>query len=88
MHQLFEKLEEQKENEFSVHVSYLEIYNEELFDLLAVSDGKGLKLYDDGRSKGSVLIQGLEEVAVHSKEEVYDIMTKVSFILIKKNWLK
>ncbi len=36
LHQLFEKLEG-TENEFSVHVSFLEIYNEELFDLLTVS---------------------------------------------------
>lgn len=75
LHQLFEKLEVSG-NEFSVRVSFLEIYNEELFDLLCVSDEKKLKLFDDGRAKGSVLIQGLEEIAVQSKEEVYDIMAK------------
>ncbi len=36
LHHLFEKLEASG-NEFSVRVSFLEIYNEELFDLLSTS---------------------------------------------------
>lgn len=39
LHQLFEKLEASG-NEFSVRVSFLEIYNEELFDLLSTSVGR------------------------------------------------
>lgn len=30
-----------------------------------------LRLYDDASKKGSVIIQGMEEVTVHNKNEVY-----------------
>ena len=62
------------------------LFSPSLFSLFSLSslaqsfcqqDEKKLKLFDDGRAKGSVLIQGLEEVAVQSKDEVYDIMAKV-----------
>ncbi len=56
------------EGEFSVRVSFLEIYNEELFDLLSpVEDQNKLRLFEDSTRKGSVVIQGLEEVIVRSK---------------------
>ena len=60
-------------------MSFLELYNEELFDLLSgESDLTKLRLYEDSARKGSVIIQGLEEVQVHSKKEVYDILEKGS----------
>lgn len=36
------------------------------------------RLYEDGMRKGSVIIQGLEEVQVHSKQEVYRILERGS----------
>jgi len=36
------------------------------------------RLYEDGTKKGSVIIQGLEEVQVHDKREVYRILEKGS----------
>eukprot|EP00051_Salpingoeca_urceolata_P000106 m.32823 g.32823 ORF g.32823 m.32823 type:complete len:1042 (-) comp10167_c0_seq1:14-3139(-) len=76
LHQLFELLE-QGDTEFTVRVSFLEIYNEELFDLLSPpNDTSKLRLFEDSARKGSVVIQGLEEVTVHSKEEVYSILKK------------
>ncbi|XP_065175568.1 kinesin-like protein KIF11 [Sycon ciliatum] len=76
LHQLFERLESQ-DCEFSVRVSFLELYNEEIFDLLtSPEDTSKLRLYEDSSRKGSVIIQGLEEVPVRSKDEVYTIMTK------------
>ena len=36
------------------------------------------RLYEDGSKKGSVIIQGLEEVQVHDKQEVYKILEKGS----------
>ena len=36
------------------------------------------RLYDDGVRKGSVVIQGLEEVRVHDKQEVYRILERGS----------
>ena len=35
--QLFDELRVQQEAEFSVRVSYLELYNEEIFDLLSAA---------------------------------------------------
>lgn len=77
LHQLFEELTKEQNTEFSVMVSFLELYNEELFDLLSPSeDLSKLRLFEDSARKGSVVIQGLEEIAVHSKDEVYTILEK------------
>ncbi|TWW53558.1 Kinesin-like protein KIF11 [Takifugu flavidus] len=52
LHQIFEKLSKNG-TEFSVKVSLLEIYNEELFDLLSPSDdvSKRLQPFDDPKNK-------------------------------------
>ena len=61
----------QQDAEFTVRVSFLELYNEEIFDLLsAADDTTRLRLYEDSTRKGSVIVQGLEEVLVSSKKEV------------------
>ncbi|RDD41685.1 Kinesin-like protein KIF11 [Trichoplax sp. H2] len=77
LHQLFEKLTSQN-FEFSVRVSFVELYNEELFDLLSPSeiDHKKLRIFEDSARKGSVIIQGVEEIIVHTKDEVYGIMER------------
>ncbi len=54
--------------EYSVRVSYLEIYNEELYDLLSGNDDQQkLKLYEDVARKGCNFVQGLEEIVVRNK---------------------
>ncbi|XP_075902228.1 kinesin-like protein KIF11 isoform X2 [Nelusetta ayraudi] len=77
LHQIFEKLSENG-TEFSVKVSLLEIYNEELFDLLSPNEdvGERLQLFDVIRNKRGVLVKGLEEVTVHNKDEVYQILER------------
>ncbi|XP_043842527.1 kinesin-like protein KIF11 isoform X2 [Dromiciops gliroides] len=77
LHQIFEKLTENG-TEFSVKVSLLEIYNEELFDLLNPSTdaSERLQMFDDPRNKRGVIIKGLEEVTVHNKNEVYQILER------------
>nr|ABX55789.1 Costal2 [Xenopus laevis] len=77
LHQIFEKLSENG-TEFSVKVSLLEIYNEELFDLLSPSPdvGERLQMFDDPRNKRGVIIKGLEEISVHNKDEVYQILER------------
>ncbi|XP_067466910.1 kinesin-like protein KIF11 isoform X2 [Thunnus thynnus] len=77
LHQIFEKLSENG-TEFSVKVSLLEIYNEELFDLLSPSEdvNERLQLFDDPRNKRGVVVKGLEEVTVHNKDEVYQILER------------
>ncbi|KAL1788086.1 kinesin KIF11 [Sigmodon hispidus] len=77
LHQIFEKLTDNG-TEFSVKVSLLEIYNEELFDLLSSSTdvSERLQMFDDPRNKRGVIIKGLEEITVHNKDEVYHILEK------------
>ncbi|KAB1271670.1 Kinesin-like protein KIF11 [Camelus dromedarius] len=77
LHQIFEKLTDNG-TEFSVKVSLLEIYNEELFDLLNPSSdvSERLQMFDDPRNKRGVIIKGLEEITVHNKDEVYQILEK------------
>ncbi|GBL95542.1 Kinesin-like protein KIF11 [Araneus ventricosus] len=74
MKHIFEELKKQK-CDFEVSVSFLELYNEEIFDLLSKADGlTKLKLYDS--SKGSVTVQGLEIRNVKSMDDVYDVLDK------------
>lgn len=62
--------------DFSVKVSYLEIYNEELCDLLSTSsEGNKLRIYEDASSKNKGLnVDKLEEKTVNSFEEIYYII--------------
>ncbi|XP_068081231.1 kinesin-like protein Klp61F isoform X2 [Anabrus simplex] len=65
--------------EYSVKVSFLELYNEELLDLLSpVDDSNRIKLYEDATKKGAVIVHGLQELTVRSKNEVYEIMERGS----------
>ncbi|XP_078042053.1 kinesin-like protein Klp61F [Augochlora pura] len=74
---LFDELQLLETQEYTIRVSFLELYNEDLFDLLSVSDdGFKIKLYEDTSKKGAVIIHGLEEITIHSKSEVYKILEK------------
>ena len=56
---------------FYLQVSFLELYNEEMYDLLSsAEDMNKLKLFEDPMVRGSVIIHGLEDVIVTSKEQV------------------
>eukprot|EP01135_Chromosphaera_perkinsii_P007531 Nk52_evm15s913 gene=Nk52_evmTU15s913 len=73
LHNLFEILEQQT-SEYSVKVSFVELYNEELRDLLNSNDNQKLRIFEDASRKGSVIIQGAEEVVVRNKEDVFPIL--------------
>ena len=76
MNHLFDELNSSG-NEFSVQVSLIEIYNEEIMDLLSMSTTvEKLKMYDD--SKGGVKIKGMSEVGVKNKDDIYGIMERGS----------
>lgn len=77
IHHIFQMLNVSGEAEFehSVRVSHLELYNEELIDLLCEEE-KQLKLFDDG-NKG-VRIANLEEALVCSADEISDVLEKSS----------
>ncbi|XP_001352463.2 kinesin-like protein Klp61F [Drosophila pseudoobscura] len=72
---LFDELR-MMEVEFTMRISYLELYNEELCDLLSTDDSTKIRIFDDSTKKGSVIIQGLEEITVQSKDDVYKLLEK------------
>ncbi|VDM48104.1 unnamed protein product [Toxocara canis] len=75
---IFTELDRQKVEEYSVRVSYVELYNEELYDLLSGSDQQQprLRIFEDPIRKGSVVIAGLEEVAIRERDEVYELLRR------------
>ncbi|XP_055389957.1 kinesin-like protein Klp61F [Condylostylus longicornis] len=62
--------------EYAMRISYLELYNEELCDLLSTDDSVKIRIFDDSTKKGSIIIQGLEEVTIHGKDDVYKILER------------
>ncbi|KAL8900219.1 MAG: hypothetical protein Q9207_005799 [Kuettlingeria erythrocarpa] len=64
---LFTRIEAD-ESESSVKCSFIELYNEELRDLVAVDDTTKLKIYEDGQRKGhaATVVQGMEESYIKS----------------------
>ncbi|KAG0476973.1 hypothetical protein HPP92_013814 [Vanilla planifolia] len=83
--QIFDTLESQH-TEYSVKVTFLELYNEEITDLLAPEEfskfaledkqKKQLPLMEDG--KGGVLVRGLEEEIVTSADEIFSLLERGS----------
>ncbi len=62
-------------DEHSVRVSHLELYNEQLTDLLGPEgESPELRMYEDS-AKG-VFVNGLEDVVVRSEEEIFEILDK------------
>jgi kinesin family member 11 len=68
LHRLFHALDADG-SEYSVKCSFIELYNEELRDLLGFDDDKKVKLFDDNSRKGGVIIQGMEETLINTAEE-------------------
>ncbi|KAL8496794.1 hypothetical protein ACS0TY_020464 [Phlomoides rotata] len=82
--QIFDILEAQNA-EYNMKVTFLELYNEEITDLLAPEESlkfaedkskKPIALMEDG--KGGVLVRGLEEEIVTTANEIYKILEKGS----------
>lgn len=75
LHSLFEKLEGD-DGENSVKCSFIELYNEELRDLLSPDDSIKLKIYEETAKKGSnaTLVQGMEEAHIKSAAKGIDMV--------------
>ncbi|KAL1345380.1 hypothetical protein HN51_019129 [Arachis hypogaea] len=82
--QIFDILEAQNA-EYNMKVTFLELYNEEITDLLAPEETvkfvddkskKPIALMEDG--KGGVFVRGLEEEIVCTANEIYKILEKGS----------
>ncbi|XP_013419740.1 chromosome-associated kinesin KIF4A [Lingula anatina] len=66
--QLYRGIQEREESHtFVVRVSFLEIYNEDLHDLLSSNSSKDLAIRED--PEGGILIPGLTETVVSSPED-------------------
>uniref|UniRef100_A0A914PJT1 Kinesin-like protein n=1 Tax=Panagrolaimus davidi TaxID=227884 RepID=A0A914PJT1_9BILA len=80
LHHIFSELTALALDDYCVRVSYVELYNEELYDLLAtgnVEDQTRLRIFDDKTYNGNrVLISGLTEVAVRGRDEVYRLLKR------------
>ncbi|XP_040122735.1 kinesin-like protein KIF19 [Oryx dammah] len=71
---LFQAIEETRDStDCSVSMSYLEIYNEVIRDLLSPSSGF-LDLRED--SRGSIQIAGITEVSTSNAQEITQLLTK------------
>ncbi|KAH0454528.1 hypothetical protein IEQ34_016452 [Dendrobium chrysotoxum] len=88
--QIFDTLEAQCA-EYSMKVTFLELYNEEITDLLAPDESKfpddkskkPIALMEDG--KGGVFVRGLEEEVVRTASEIYKILEKEVYAAREKN---
>lgn len=73
VNQILQQLESSN-TEFTIRVSFLELYNEELRDLLSSSNDKQLKLCED--IKKGVVCQNLEEITVLNAKDIFDILQR------------
>ena len=80
LHSLFEKIEAD-DAESSVKCSFIELYNEELRDLLAADNNTKLKIFEDGQKKGhsATLVQGMEESHIKSASAGIKLLQDGSF---------
>eukprot|EP00923_Selenidium_pygospionis_P028152 GHVN01050747.1.p1 GENE.GHVN01050747.1~~GHVN01050747.1.p1 ORF type:complete len:1293 (-),score=323.35 GHVN01050747.1:349-4227(-) len=76
---IFDRLESQGA-EYSVRVSYLEIYNEELNDLLNDGEKQLLRIYEDTTGKKGLSVDRLEEISVNNPQDIFNIVN----IAVKK----
>ncbi|KNC98496.1 uncharacterized protein SPPG_06193 [Spizellomyces punctatus DAOM BR117] len=79
LYSLFNTLESGDAGEYSVRVSFIELYNEELKDLLSSEeDFRKLRIFEDYNKKGSVVIQGVEETLVKNAADVIAVLQRGS----------
>ncbi|XP_066983070.1 centromere-associated protein E-like [Macrobrachium rosenbergii] len=73
---IFNSIENNPDREYLIRVSFLEIYNEAITDLLATRDpkGRGLTVRED--SSGAVYVVDLKEECVSSEEMLLSLMRK------------
>jgi kinesin family protein 11 len=80
LHALFTKLEID-DAECSVKCSFIELYNEELRDLISPDENNKLKIYEDNSKKGhsATIVQGMEESHIRSAAEGVKLLQDGSF---------
>lgn len=80
LYSLFQKLESDQ-LECSVKCSFIELYNEELRDLLSPDENVKLKIYDDAsrKSHAATLVQGMEESHIKTATEGIKLLQQGSY---------
>src|SRR5277367_1566936 len=80
LHALFNKLE-LSDAESSVKCSFIELYNEELRDLISAEENPKLKIYEDNSKKGhaGTFVQGMEESHIKSAVEGVKLLQEGSY---------
>ncbi|EFA08129.2 kinesin-like protein KIF19 [Tribolium castaneum] len=73
LNDIFEAVKE-KQDQYSVSMSYLELYNEQIRDLLNPSSGY-LELREDSRGR-NIQVAGLQEISTTSTDEVMQLLQK------------
>jgi kinesin family protein 11 len=71
---------EGEDAESSVKCSFIELYNEELRDLLSVEETAKLKIFEDGLKKGhsATIVQGMEESHIKTAGEGIQLLQEGS----------
>ncbi|KAF3903969.1 hypothetical protein ABW21_db0209337 [Orbilia brochopaga] len=77
LHNLFSKLDAEA-SEYSVKCSFIELYNEELRDLMSIDDAVKLKIFEDSTKKGGVVIHGMEESYIKNAAEGVSLLQEGS----------
>ncbi|PHH63317.1 hypothetical protein CDD81_6091 [Ophiocordyceps australis] len=79
LNQLFNKLKLEN-TDSCIKCSFIELYNEELRDLLAVEENGRLKIYDDTSRKGhsSTIVQGMEEKFIKNASQGIKVLQEGS----------
>ena len=77
MQDLFSEIEQDSNRTYFLRCAYVEIYNEQVFDLLRseqASINESLQLVEDGRTK-DFFIRGVTEQPVHNNTDVLELLT-------------
>ena len=79
LYRLFNKLDADGA-EYSVKCSFIELYNEELRDLISIDETSKLKIYEDNGKKGhaATLVHGMEETYIKTAVAGVDLLRKGS----------
>lgn len=82
LHTLFGRLgdEQSEKTEYSVKCSFIELYNEELRDLVAADETTKLKIFDEQNKNGrtTTLVQGMEETHIKSASKGIQLLREGS----------
>lgn len=75
MEDLLSQIKADEKNEYTVKVSYMEIYNERLRDLLVSKDARGVLMILEDPLKG-IFIPDLTEYTISTNEEFVDLIKR------------